>query len=115
MASESTEDWTLTVIRSELGQEIIDEMVAGGALEVRPGDDDPGALALMGQAVDLFAAALAGPERGRASAGVPPPKARRLPVPPPGLPAADNAARLRDGPLEWLPLPGGSWHAAPTC
>jgi coenzyme F420 hydrogenase subunit beta len=40
-------DWTLTVVRSELGQEIIDEMVAGGALEVRPGEDDPGALALM--------------------------------------------------------------------
>ena len=42
-------DWTLTVIRSDLGQEIIDEMVAGGALEVRPGEDDPGALALMGR------------------------------------------------------------------
>jgi coenzyme F420 hydrogenase subunit beta len=40
-------DWTLTVVRSELGQEVIDEMVAGGALEVRPGEDDPGALTLM--------------------------------------------------------------------
>jgi coenzyme F420 hydrogenase subunit beta len=40
-------DWTLTVVRSELGQQVIDEMVAGGALEVRPGEDDPGALALM--------------------------------------------------------------------
>ncbi|HET9061100.1 MAG TPA: Coenzyme F420 hydrogenase/dehydrogenase, beta subunit C-terminal domain, partial [Acidimicrobiales bacterium] len=35
-------DWTLTVIRSEQGQEIIDAMVAAGALEVRPGEDDPG-------------------------------------------------------------------------
>jgi coenzyme F420 hydrogenase subunit beta len=40
-------DWTLTVVRSQQGQELIDEMVAGGALEVRPGEDDPGALALM--------------------------------------------------------------------
>jgi coenzyme F420 hydrogenase subunit beta len=40
-------DWTLTVVRSELGQEVVDEMVAAGALEVRPGEDDPAALALM--------------------------------------------------------------------
>jgi len=40
-------DWTLTVVRSEVGQQVVDEMVAAGALEVRPGDDDPGALALM--------------------------------------------------------------------
>jgi coenzyme F420 hydrogenase subunit beta len=39
--------WTLTVVRTELGQEIIDAMVSDGALEVRPGGDDPGALALM--------------------------------------------------------------------
>ncbi len=52
-------DWTLTVVRSELGQEIIDEMVAGGALEVRPGEDDPGALALMGRLSTVFPPALA--------------------------------------------------------
>jgi coenzyme F420 hydrogenase subunit beta len=40
-------DWTLTSVRSELGQQVIDEMVAAGALETRPGEDDPGALALM--------------------------------------------------------------------
>jgi len=43
------DDWTLTVVRSDLGQEVMDEMVAGGALEVRPGEDDPGALALLGR------------------------------------------------------------------
>jgi coenzyme F420 hydrogenase subunit beta len=41
------DDWTLTVVRTELGEEIIGEMVAGDALEVRPGEDDPGALSLM--------------------------------------------------------------------
>jgi coenzyme F420 hydrogenase subunit beta len=39
--------WTLTVVRTELGQQIIDEMAAAGALEVRPGEEDPGALTLM--------------------------------------------------------------------
>jgi coenzyme F420 hydrogenase subunit beta len=40
-------DWTLTVVRTEQGRELLDAMIAAGAVEVRPGDDDPGALALM--------------------------------------------------------------------
>jgi coenzyme F420 hydrogenase subunit beta len=40
-------DWTLTVIRTERGHELFDAMVAGGAVEVRPADDDPGAVALL--------------------------------------------------------------------
>ena len=40
-------DWTLTIIRTEQGRELFDKMVAAGAVEVRPGDEDPGALALM--------------------------------------------------------------------
>ncbi len=40
-------DWTLTVVRTELGREIISRMIASGAIEARPGDDDPGAIALM--------------------------------------------------------------------
>jgi coenzyme F420 hydrogenase subunit beta len=40
-------DWTLTVVRTELGREIIHRMIADGAIEFRPGDDDPGAIALM--------------------------------------------------------------------
>ena len=64
----------MTVIRSELGQEIIDEMVAGGVLEVRPGEDDPAALALMGRLSTSSrrrwpVTAVAAPR-----AGVPPPK-----------------------------------------
>jgi coenzyme F420 hydrogenase subunit beta len=39
--------WTLTVARSEAGQEVLDEMVAAGALESRPGEDDPRALELL--------------------------------------------------------------------
>jgi coenzyme F420 hydrogenase subunit beta len=40
-------DWTLTVVRTDKGREVIDGMLADGVIEVRPGDDDPGAIALM--------------------------------------------------------------------
>ncbi|MGH9100038.1 MAG: Coenzyme F420 hydrogenase/dehydrogenase, beta subunit C-terminal domain [Acidimicrobiales bacterium] len=40
-------DWTLTVVRTARGQELFSSMVADGAVEVRPGEDDPGAIALM--------------------------------------------------------------------
>ncbi len=40
-------DWTLTIVRTDLGREIISRMVADGSIIVRPGDEDPGAIALM--------------------------------------------------------------------
>ncbi|MCH7789492.1 MAG: Coenzyme F420 hydrogenase/dehydrogenase, beta subunit C-terminal domain [Acidobacteria bacterium] len=40
-------DWTLTIVRTELGRAIIDAMIADGVIETRPGDDDPGAIALL--------------------------------------------------------------------
>jgi coenzyme F420 hydrogenase subunit beta len=40
-------DWTLTIVRTEAGREIIEAMIADGSIETRPGDDDPGAIALM--------------------------------------------------------------------
>ncbi len=40
-------DWTLTIVRTDTGREIMDAMVADGTIQVRPGDDDPGAIALM--------------------------------------------------------------------
>ena len=40
-------DWTLTVIRTDLGRAIIEAMIKDGVIETRPGDDDPGAIALM--------------------------------------------------------------------
>jgi coenzyme F420 hydrogenase subunit beta len=67
-------DWTLTIIRSELGQEIIDEMVAGGALEVRPGEDDPAALALMGRLSTSSRRRWPVSEVPAPRLGVPPPK-----------------------------------------
>ena len=40
-------DWTLTIIRTDLGREIIGKMLGDGAIEGRPGDDDPGAIELL--------------------------------------------------------------------
>ena len=40
-------DWTLTVVRTDRGRELFESMVADGAVETRPADDDPGAVALM--------------------------------------------------------------------
>jgi coenzyme F420 hydrogenase subunit beta len=40
-------DWTLTIVRTDLGREIMSRMAADGSIIVRPGDDDPGAIALL--------------------------------------------------------------------
>jgi coenzyme F420 hydrogenase subunit beta len=40
-------DWTLTIVRTDAGREVIDGMIADGVIETRPGDDDPGAIALL--------------------------------------------------------------------
>jgi coenzyme F420 hydrogenase subunit beta len=40
-------DWTLVIVRTDLGREIVSAMKELGLLETRPGDDDPGAVALL--------------------------------------------------------------------
>ncbi len=40
-------DWTLTIVRTDLGREIISRMISDGSIIARPGDEDPGAIALM--------------------------------------------------------------------
>jgi len=40
-------DWTLTIVRTELGREIMQRMVADGSVIARPADEDPAAIALM--------------------------------------------------------------------
>jgi coenzyme F420 hydrogenase subunit beta len=40
-------DWTLTIVRTDLGREIIIKMLEDGSIIGRPGDDDPGAIELM--------------------------------------------------------------------
>jgi len=40
-------DWTLTVVRTDRGRELMEHMEAAGAIEVRPSTDDPAAVELM--------------------------------------------------------------------
>jgi coenzyme F420 hydrogenase subunit beta len=40
-------DWTLTIVRTDLGREIMQRMLADGSIEAKPADDDPGAVKLM--------------------------------------------------------------------
>src|SRR5665213_3512027 len=43
----SFNDWTLTMVRTDTGRDLLNGMIADGAVETRPGDDDPGAIALL--------------------------------------------------------------------
>ena len=40
-------DWTLTIVRTDAGREVMEGLRRDGWIETRPGDDDPGAIALM--------------------------------------------------------------------
>jgi coenzyme F420 hydrogenase subunit beta len=40
-------DWTLTIVRTPIGRELIIKMLEDGTIEGRPGDDDPGAIELL--------------------------------------------------------------------
>lgn len=40
-------DWTLAIVRTQTGRDLIDRMLADGVVETRPGDDDPVAIALL--------------------------------------------------------------------
>ncbi|HEV7957885.1 MAG TPA: Coenzyme F420 hydrogenase/dehydrogenase, beta subunit C-terminal domain [Acidimicrobiales bacterium] len=40
-------DWTLVIVRTDLGRELLSSMKEEGLIETRPGDDDPGALTLL--------------------------------------------------------------------
>src|SRR5260370_15449513 len=40
-------DWTLTIVRTDIGREILIKMLEDGTIEGRPGDDDPRAIDLL--------------------------------------------------------------------
>ena len=40
-------DWTLTLVRTEKGEELFNDMEAAGVIETRPIEDDPGAVTLL--------------------------------------------------------------------
>ena len=73
-------DWTLTIVRTEKGREVMDGLIADGVIEVRPGDDDPGAIALMRKL--SIKSRKRWPETAVAAPGVLPPKAEAKAVAP---------------------------------
>lgn len=40
-------DWTIVIVRTDQGRELLASLVASGVVETRPGDDDPDAIALL--------------------------------------------------------------------
>jgi coenzyme F420 hydrogenase subunit beta len=40
-------DWTLVIVRTDKGRELMSALKENGLIETRPGDDDPGAVALL--------------------------------------------------------------------
>jgi coenzyme F420 hydrogenase subunit beta len=40
-------DWTLTIVRTDIGREIIIKMLEQGVIVGKPGDSDPGAITLL--------------------------------------------------------------------
>jgi coenzyme F420 hydrogenase subunit beta len=73
-------DWTLTVVRTDTGREIIDGMLADGAVETRPGDDDPGAIALMHKLATVSRRRWPDTAVPQPKLGVPPPRTKASPA-----------------------------------
>jgi coenzyme F420 hydrogenase subunit beta len=69
-------DWTLTLVRTDTGREIIDAMISDGVIETRPGDDDPGAVALLRKLSVVSRRRWPDQAVAAPRLGVPPPKAR---------------------------------------
>ena len=74
-------DWTLTIVRTELGRAVIDAMVRDGVIDTRPGDDDPGAIALDAPPVGQEPGALAPLGRRRGPPGIARTQVRLTPSP----------------------------------
>ena len=61
-------DWTLVIVRTDQGRALISDLLETGMIETRPGDDDPGAVALLHKLAQVSrkrwpADAVSGPRR----------------------------------------------------
>ncbi len=70
-------DWTLTVVRTDLGRAVIEAMIADGVIETRPGDDDPGAIALMHRLAQKSRSRWPDWANGESRVGLPDPKKKK--------------------------------------
>jgi coenzyme F420 hydrogenase subunit beta len=77
-------DWTLTIVRTDVGRKMMIEMLEDGVIEGRPGDDDPGAIELLRKL--SIVSRRRWPEKvnfGKPRQGVPPPKPKAEAAPTP--------------------------------
>jgi coenzyme F420 hydrogenase subunit beta len=74
-------DWTLTIVRTDLGREIIIKMLEDGTIEGRPGDDDPGAIELLRKLSVVSRRRWPDTAVPSPKIGVPPPKKKAAPPP----------------------------------
>ena len=75
-------DWTLTIVRTELGEEVIDRMIADGTIIARPAQEDEVAMKLLRQLSIVSRRRWPEWADSAPSVGVPPPK-KKDPAPPP--------------------------------
>jgi coenzyme F420 hydrogenase subunit beta len=108
-------DWTLTVVRTDLGREIISRMIDDGSILARPGDSDPGAIDLMRRL--SIVSRRRWPEFAEKSVkvGVPPPKKKKAAAPDTGSsslgaapPSGSSAPQLRSAAQPSDPGPAAS-------
>jgi coenzyme F420 hydrogenase subunit beta len=85
-------DWTLTIVRTDLGRKMMIEMLEEGIIEGRPGDDDPAAIDLLRKL--SIVSRRRWPQTvafGKPRLGIPPPKPK---------PAVDPQAPVANTPTE---------------
>ena len=81
-------DWTLTIVRTELGEEVINRMIADGTIIAKPAQDDEEAMRLL-RLLSIVSRRRWPEWADKAPAvGVPPPKKKVAPAPAADAPAA---------------------------
>ena len=73
-------DWTLTIVRTDLGREIIKGMLADGVIISRPGDSDPDAIKLMRRLSIVSRRRWPDTAWAPVKVGTPPPKPKKPPA-----------------------------------
>jgi coenzyme F420 hydrogenase subunit beta len=73
-------DWTLTIVRTDLGREIVDRMIKAGVIISRPADSDEKAMKLLRTLSIVSRRRWPSFAEPSVSVGVPPPKKKAAPA-----------------------------------
>ena len=92
-------DWTLTIVRTQLGEEVIERMIADGTIIARPAQEDEKAMKLLRTLSIVSRRRWPEDADPAPRVGVPPPKkkAPAVDAAPPATPSAEGAAPLAGG------------------